>query len=249
MPLDRTRSPTATGCTRILTSAGFGDIVIEPMEGELCSAERTSVDDAVEFSTQTGTLRALLGSVDEEARANAVGRPWRRMRAPTPCAAACASVGRVGRARAATWRQGGGEGEGVITSAAHRRQRVMGALVGSIVGDALGAPFEFRPGGVVHPPVPRARAPGPRRDGRWRRVATGGVDRRHPDVAARRRVTARVRGARRGRLYRRFQAWLAGRAEGRRHPDSRGAGSPLGWDEVGPRPRRGGASRRPAMGR
>ena len=29
----------------------------------------------------------------------------------------------------------------------HRRQRVIGALVGSIVGDALGAPFEFGPPG------------------------------------------------------------------------------------------------------
>lgn len=32
-------------------------------------------------------------------------------------------------------------------SEAHRRQRVIGALVGSVVGDALGAPFEFGPAG------------------------------------------------------------------------------------------------------
>ncbi len=31
--------------------------------------------------------------------------------------------------------------------AAHRRQQVIGALVGSVVGDALGAPFEFGPAG------------------------------------------------------------------------------------------------------
>ncbi len=33
------------------------------------------------------------------------------------------------------------------SSAAHRRQRVIGAIVGSVVGDALGAPFEFGPAG------------------------------------------------------------------------------------------------------
>ena len=32
-------------------------------------------------------------------------------------------------------------------AAAHRRQRVIGALVGAVVGDALGAPFEFGPPG------------------------------------------------------------------------------------------------------
>ena len=35
-----------------------------------------------------------------------------------------------------------------IHHAAHRRQRVIGALVGSVVGDALGAPFEFGPAGA-----------------------------------------------------------------------------------------------------
>src|SRR4051794_37918410 len=30
----------------------------------------------------------------------------------------------------------------------HRGQRVIGALVGSVVGDALGAPFEFGPPGA-----------------------------------------------------------------------------------------------------
>jgi ADP-ribosyl-[dinitrogen reductase] hydrolase len=43
-------------------------------------------------------------------------------------------------------------------SAAHRRQRVIGALVGSVVGDALGAPFEFGPGGRFS-----ARFPAPAR--------------------------------------------------------------------------------------
>ena len=42
--------------------------------------------------------------------------------------------------------------------AAYRRQRVVGALVGSVVGDALGAPFEFGSAGAF-----TARFPGPAR--------------------------------------------------------------------------------------
>jgi ADP-ribosyl-[dinitrogen reductase] hydrolase len=41
-------------------------------------------------------------------------------------------------------------------AASHRRQRVIGALVGSVAGDALGAPFEFGPAGrfTVRFPTP-----------------------------------------------------------------------------------------------
>jgi SAM-dependent methyltransferase len=57
---------------RILATAGFSAISIDPFEGELTLGGAGSVDAAVEFATQTGALRALLGSVDDATRAAAV---------------------------------------------------------------------------------------------------------------------------------------------------------------------------------
>ena len=86
----------------------------------------------------------------------------------------------------------------------HRSHRVAGALVGSAVGDALGAPFEFGPPGQFSArfPVP-ARG---REDGDVRRrlagLGAGRVHRRHADGAARGVVPGRARRPRRGRPVR-----------------------------------------------
>jgi SAM-dependent methyltransferase len=57
---------------RILVAAGFSATSIDPFEGELTLGGTASVDAAVDFATQTGALRALLGSVDDATRAAAV---------------------------------------------------------------------------------------------------------------------------------------------------------------------------------
>ena len=103
----------------------------------------------------------------------------------------------------------------------HRSHRVAGALVGSAVGDALGAPFEFGPPGRFS-----ARFPSPARGtrtemcggGPWEPgeftddtqmallVASSLVDRGGLDEAD---------------LFERFRTWADSRSEGRRHPDPR----------------------------
>src|SRR3954466_11447218 len=58
----------------------------------------------------------------------------------------------------------------VVTSSMHRSHRVTGALVGSAVGDALGAPFEFGPPGQFS-----ARFPVPARGAKTEMCGGGSV--------------------------------------------------------------------------
>src|ERR687893_724942 len=57
-----------------------------------------------------------------------------------------------------------------MTTRVHRSHRVAGALVGSAVGDALGAPFEFGPPGCFS-----ARFPSPARGARTEMCGGGSL--------------------------------------------------------------------------
>ena len=103
-----------------------------------------------------------------------------------------------------------------------RARRVAGALIGSVVGDALGAPFKFRPPGAFSrrsPPPPAASPPRCARAGSGS-PASGGTTPRWRCSA---RVAARARRAGRGRHVRPVPSLGGRRPQGRRHPDLRRA--------------------------
>lgn len=91
---------------------------------------------------------------------------------------------------------------------AHRRQRVIGAIVGSVVGDALGAPFEFGPPGRFS-----ARFPAPARGLATEMCGGGGwlpaewTDDTQQALICAASLLDRA-GVDEGDLYGRFQSWL-----------------------------------------
>ena len=162
----------------ILDAAGFADVAIESVEHDLLVGGASDLD----------ACRWLLDRVRVDAQ------PPRRHRRRHPSARGGLDPGRVRAVR--HLRRGadplGDLGRhratgGLVTEThLHRRQRVMGALVGAIVGDALAAPFAAEPPGAFTARFPAARAHGTRRDARWR-----SVDRAHADDAAGGRVADR----------------------------------------------------------
>ncbi len=135
--------------TTILTSAGFAEVVIEPFEHELLVGGASTLDDAVAFAIDSGSVRGVLGDVASTTRAG-VRVDQSRVRAVRRWRRGAPRVGRVGRAR-----QVDDVRSTVTETSFHRRQRAMGALVGAIVGDALAAPFEGEPGGAYTRRFPR----------------------------------------------------------------------------------------------
>ena len=107
----------------------------------------------------------------------------------------------------------------------------MGALVGSIVGDALGAPFEFRPAGTYS-----RRFPDPVLRGHGEMVGGGGwqpgewTDDTQMSLLVAESLLARP-GLDLPDLYQRFQAWLAGGPKDVGIQTRAVLSSPLGWDE------------------
>jgi ADP-ribosyl-[dinitrogen reductase] hydrolase len=93
---------------------------------------------------------------------------------------------------------------------AHRRQRVIGALVGSVVGDALGAPFEFGPPGAYSRRFPKPMrglhtemgGGGPWQPGEW-------TDDTQMGLALAASLTE-CNGLDEADIFDRFKAWLAG---------------------------------------
>jgi ADP-ribosyl-[dinitrogen reductase] hydrolase len=110
----------------------------------------------------------------------------------------------------------------------------MGALVGSIVGDALGAPFEFRPAGTYS-----RRFPEPVLRGHGEMVGGGGwqpgewTDDTQMSLLVAESLLAR-RGLDEADLYERFQAWLAGGPKDVGIQTRAVLSSPLGWQESAP---------------
>ena len=112
-------------------------------------------------------------------------------------------------------------------------QRALGAVLGSAVGDALGAPFEFGPAGQYSARFPEPVRRRHRRDGRRRRLgwAPRRVHRRHPDGDHPGRVDPRLRRHRRGRPVRTVPG-LGATTPGRRHPDPSRAPTRVGRGTV-----------------
>ena len=102
------------------------------------------------------------------------------------------------------------------------RQRAVGCIVGSAVGDALGAPFEFRSPGEYSARFPQPVHRRHRRDDRQPHVGAGAVHRRHRDGCDRRREPAGLRRHRHRRPTRPVPG-VGARRQGRRQPDARGA--------------------------
>ena len=132
----------------ILDAAGFADVAIESVEHDLLVGGAADLDGG----------RWLLDRVRVDAQ------PPRRHRRRHPSARGRLDPGRVRAVR--HLRRGadplgdlGGQRAtgGLVTEThLHRRQRVMGALVGAIVGDALAAPFAAEPPGAF---TARSRGP------------------------------------------------------------------------------------------
>ena len=131
----------------ILTDAGFADIALEAVDHELLVGGASDLDGAAEFAADSGSVRSVLGAADgdtcrraAESIRIALAPRGTRWRPPRVCGLGC-QRGEGGRVRGITVR---------------RRQRAMGALVGAIVGDALGAPFSGSSAGAYS-----ARFPSP----------------------------------------------------------------------------------------
>ena len=164
----------------ILDAAGFADVAIESVEHDLLVGGAADLDGAVGFSIESGSMRSLLGDIDEGTRAGGVADSIRVAFEPYVTSDGVRiPVRDLGGQRATG---------GVVTEThLHRRQRVMGGRWSvRSSGDALaGHPSRrSRPGFTTQ--FPAARAHRARRDARW-----GSVDRAHADDAAGGRVADR----------------------------------------------------------
>ena len=131
----------------ILDAAGFADVTIESVEHDLLVGGAADLDAAVGFSIDSGSMRSLLGDIDEGTRAARGRLDPGRVRAVRHLRRGADPLRDLGRQRATG---------GLVTEThLHRRQRVMGALVGAIVGDALAAPFAAEPPGAFTARFPR----------------------------------------------------------------------------------------------
>jgi ADP-ribosyl-[dinitrogen reductase] hydrolase len=118
---------------------------------------------------------------------------------------------------------------------AHRRQRVVGALVGSVVGDALGAPFEFGPSGAFSKrfPVPARGLATEMCGGRGWRPAEWTDDTQMSLLVAGSLLDND--GLNEDDLFKRFQAWLAAGPADVGIQTRSVLGSGLAWDEAASR--------------
>ena len=119
----------------------------------------------------------------------------------------------------------------------------MGALVGSIVGDALGAPFEFRPAGTYS-----RRFPEPVLRGHGEMVGGGGwqpgewTDDTQMSLLVAESLLA-CGGLDEADLYRPLPGVARGRSQGRRHPNTGSVELAARLGRIGARLRDGGQSR------
>ena len=178
---DHGPSPTPTASPASWPPPGW-DASIEPVEHDLLVGGAADLDGAVAFAIDSGSMRSVLGDIDEDTR--------RRVADDLRLTFEAYVTSDGVRIPSATWVVERGTGGLVTETHVHRRQRVMGALVGAIAGDALAAPFAAQPPGAYTTPVPAARADRTRRDARWR-----AVDRAHPDDVAGGRVADRNRSS------------------------------------------------------
>jgi ADP-ribosyl-[dinitrogen reductase] hydrolase len=127
---------------------------------------------------------------------------------------------------------------------AHRRQQVIGALLGWVVGDALGAPFEFGPAGAFSRRFPTPMrglqtevcGGGPWRPGEWTDDSQMGLA-----VGDSLLTCAALNEA---DVFERFQAWLSSNPKDVGNQTRAVLGSGCAWDVAAHRrPQRGGRDR------